>query len=338
MVEKRALLLFAAALVLCGCSGTTLEVLERKPSSFLERRGKELYLDGRPYRFLSFNAFTLTGCGLDGEVPDDAQLDAFFATLRPRSLVRTFALEAWGIPNVERVAEAARARGHLLTLVLGDDAGSCADGGSKKTEAFYASGFRDAYLPWVRTIVERFAEDPVVGTWEPIKGATEVDALTLRTFYDVVGGEIRRLDQHHLIESGTHGPWAYGSEENYALIHASAGLDVATVHDYDTGAVVPPNLEASLRAIAALDKPLVIAELGMLASPTGDPNQRDGAMVCLSFQDRRDALGRQFDAAFATPISGIDVWNWMPVRRDGCALTIDPADPMQALVRGFPLP
>src|SRR5262245_44145683 len=90
VVFERAWFLFVAALALGGCDGTTLEVLERTPSSFLTRRDSELYLDGQPYRFLSFNAFTLTGCGLEGEVPDDRQLDQFFASLRPRSLVRTF--------------------------------------------------------------------------------------------------------------------------------------------------------------------------------------------------------------------------------------------------------
>ena len=30
-------------------------------------------------------------------------------------------------------------------------------------------------MPWVRTIVARFAADPVVGMWEPVKGATEVE-------------------------------------------------------------------------------------------------------------------------------------------------------------------
>jgi hypothetical protein len=333
-----ALLLIASALVSSSCGGTTLEVLERKPTSFLERRGSELYLDGRLYRFLSFNAFSLTGCGLEGEVPDDAALAGFFSSLRPRSLVRTYALEAFGLEGVERVVGAARSHGHLLTLVLANDDGACNDGDTKKTSDWYESGFRDGYLAWVQTIVARFAGEPAVGMWEPMKGATDVDALTLRTFYDVVGLEIRRLDENHLIESGTHGPWAYGGDEGYALVHASAGIDVATSHDYDTGADAPPNLEPARRAIAAVGKPLVIAELGMLASPGGDPDQRVGAMVCLSHAARRDALSRQFASAFAVPVSGINVWNWMPIRQDGCNMTITPGDLTVAAIRAFPLP
>jgi mannan endo-1,4-beta-mannosidase len=330
--------LAALAVAALGCSGPTLDVLSRPGSGFLERRGDQLYLDGRPYRFLSFNASSLNGCGIGDEVPGDAELDAFFASLRPRSLVRTYGVEASGIPAIERAVAAAKARGHLLILILGDDGGECGDGGTKKTNEWYASGFRQSYLPWVQTVVARFADEPAVGMWEPMKAANEVDTLTLRTFYDVVGGEIRRLDPNHLVVSGTHGPWAYGGEDGYAQIHASAGIDVGSSHDFDNRPDTPPNLESALRAIAVVSKPLVIVELGMLASSTGDPSQQLGALTCTSWQDRREDFRRQFESSFATPLAGITVWNWLPVTGTGCSLAIGSSDPVAALVRDFPLP
>ncbi len=328
----------ALALLALGCSGPTLDVLKRPASSFLERQGNQLYLDGRPYRFLSFNAASLNGCGIGAEIPGDAELAAFFASLRPRSLVRTYAVEASGIPAIERTVEAARARGHLLILILGDDDGECGDGGTKKTNDWYASGFRDSYLPWVENVVARFADEPAVGMWEPMKAPEEVDTLTLRNFYDVIGGEIRRVDHNHLIESGTHGPWAYGGEEGYAQIHASAGIDVGSNHDFDNRPDTPPNLEAALRAIATVSKPLIIGELGMLASASGDPSQQLGPMTCTSWQDRRAAFQRQFASSFSTSLAGITVWNWFPVTREGCNLAVGPGDPVVELVRDFPLP
>ena len=326
------------ALLAFGCSGPTLEVLSRPASGFIERRGTELYLDGRPYRFLSFNAASLNGCGIGAEVPDDAGLDRFFASLRPRSLVRTYAVEASGVPAIERAVAAAKARGHLLILILGDDDGECGDGGTKKTNDWYASGFRDSYLPWVQNVVARFADEPAVGMWEPMKAPEQIDTLTLRTFYDVVGGEIRRIDQNHLIESGTHGPWAYGGEEGYAQIHASAGIDVGSSHDFDNRTDLPPNLESALRAIAGVRKPLVIGELGMFASEAGDPSQTLGPMTCTSWQERRDAFARQFESSFSTSLAGITVWNWFPVSNPGCNLSISPSDPLVGLVHDFPLP
>jgi len=338
MRSFRGLALVVLAVAAIGCSGPTLEVLARPASGFLERRGDQLYLDGRPYRFLSFNASSLTGCGIGAEVPGDAELDAFFASLRPRSLVRTYGVEASGIPAIERAVAAAKARGHLLILILGDDGGECGDGGTKKTNDWYASGFRESYLPWVQTVVARFAREPAVGMWEPMKAANDVDTLTLRTFYDVVGGEIRRLDPNHLVVSGTHGPWAYGGEEGYAQIHASAGIDVGSSHDFDNRTDTPPNLESALRAIAAVSKPLVIVELGMLASSTGDPSQQLGQLTCTSYQERREAFRRQFDSSFATSLAGITVWNWLPLTSAGCSLAISPSDPLIGLVRDFPLP
>jgi hypothetical protein len=174
--------------------------------------------------------------------------------------------------------------------------------------------------------------------WEPIKAPEQIDTLTLRNFYDVVGGEIRRIDQNHLIESGTHGPWAYGGEQGYAQIHASAGIDVGSSHDFDNRTDVPPNLEAALRAIAGVSKPLVIGELGMFASEAGDPSQTLGPMTCTSWQARREAFARQFERSFTTPLAGITVWNWFPVNNPGCNLSITREDPLIALVHDFPLP
>jgi hypothetical protein len=328
----------ALALGALGCSGPTLDVLKRPASSFLERRGIQLYLDGRSYRYLSFNAASLTGCGIGAEIPGDAELGAFFASLRPRSLVRTYAVEAMGIPAIERAVQAAKAHGHLLILILGDDDGECGDGGTKKTNEWYGAGFRDSYLPWVQNVVGHFADEPAVGMWEPMKAPEEVDTLTLRNFYDVVGGEIRRIDQNHLIESGTHGPWAYGGEEGYARIHASAGIDVGSNHDFDNRVDTAPNLEPALRAIATVSKPMIIGELGMLASGTGDPSQQLGVMTCTSWQERRAAVQRQLESGFATPLAGVTVWNWFPVTHDGCNLSIGPSDPLIALIRDFPLP
>ena len=323
----------AAAL---GCSGPSLEVLERPSPSFLEREGEDLVLDGRPYRFLSFVAYTLTGCGLEGEVPDDAALDAFFSSLRPRSLVRTLAYEAWGLEGVERALRSASNHGHMLTLVLADDAGECADGDVKKTADWYATGFRDSYLPWVRTVVSRFKDDPAVGMWEPIKGAMGVDALTLRTFFDVVGGEIRELDDNHLVQAGIHGPWAYGDAE-YRLIVESAGIDVATFHDYDNVSDVPPNLEPTLVALDGVGKPVILVEAGMFAGPEADPTQQNGGRSCISWADRRATFERQLGAAFATRLSGAHIWAWFPNPITTCAFGVSFDDPLVELVRELPI-
>jgi hypothetical protein len=34
----------------------------------------------------------------------------------------------------------------------------------------------------------------------------------------------------------------------------------------------------------------------------------------------------------------VTVWNWFPVTREGCNLSIGPGDPAVELIRDFPLP
>lgn len=125
-----------------GCSGKSLDVLNRQEaasggnaaaggtsggagerSEFLSASGDQLYLSGQPYRFLSFNAYSLTGCGDPEDLFDEPALDAFFTSLRPQSLVRTYAFRTLDVVNIAAVIRAAAAHGHVLNLVL-TDAGS----------------------------------------------------------------------------------------------------------------------------------------------------------------------------------------------------------------------
>jgi len=335
-------------LLALGCSGPSLEVLERHPNEFLTRQGTELRLRGQPYRFVSFNAFALTGCGNPGEVPSDAQLDDFFAALRPHSLVRTFAFDVPVITGIERVVAAAKAHGHLLILVLGTPTNDC--GGTAKGLAFYQSGFRELYLPYVEKIVGRFKDDPAVGMWEPLDSPFNGDSdpnvvatfrLALRNFYDSVGGEIHRIDTNHLVESGTRGPWAYQADDGYAFINASAGIDVASFQDFDTTQTEPPNLAPSLAELVGVGKPLIINEAGMFASIDGDPSQKLGEMPCISWTARRDHFKSWLDTAFATDLAGVDIWNWIPrdlTSQDGCSYTTAPNDPLTQSVHDYPIP
>lgn len=324
------------AVLCCACGGPTLEVLERDPESFVERDGRVLVDRGEPYRFVGYDAYTLTGCGPNPASDEDTR--AFFAGLRRRSMIRTYAFEPLGLSGVERVVTAARDHGHLLTLVLTDHESSCAEGEISKTSEFYAGGFRDSYLPWVRRVVSRFASEAAVAFWEPVKAPRDVDAATLRAFYDAVGGEIHGLDRNHLVQAGTHGPWAYGGDEGYALIADSAGVDVLTFHDYDNQRGPPANLEATVRAAAPAGKPVVLAELGLFAGLVSGGSFGPGGEPCIDWDQRRDAIEVKLDAAFAASLAGVLVWNWSPVGGIECGFVISENDPTYELVRSYPLP
>ena len=330
---------------LLGCSGPSLEVLDvapvatdtPAPSEYLSAQGDQLMLDGAPYRFLSLNAFTLTGCGNPDELFDEAGLDDFFASLRPRSLVRTYAFQTQDITAIEAVIQAAARHQQLLNLVLADTNGSCGDAGVQKDEAWFAGGFRSGYLPWVRELTAREKAQPSVGMWELVGSPVDIRVETLRAFYDEVGGVVHQLAPHQLVSSGTHGVWAYGGADAYARLHQSPGIDVAGFRDYEQEPGAPPNMQAALDALGG-SKPLILAEAGVFASPDGDPTQMLDGRVCLSWTARSDVLATWIDAMLQSRVAGLDIWNYLPVRHATCEYSTHRSDPLFKLVHDAALP
>jgi hypothetical protein len=142
---------------------------------FLTRQGKNLMLDGTVFKFVGVNAFGLTGCRT-GTPDTQAVMDAFFASLRPRSITRTWAFKPQGLAGVRRVVATADSHNQKLVLALADGANFCDDTGHDAT--FYKSGFRGAYFDWIRQVVPLFKDSPAVGIWEimnePGNGSTGV--------------------------------------------------------------------------------------------------------------------------------------------------------------------
>jgi mannan endo-1,4-beta-mannosidase len=146
---------------------------------------------------------TNAGCGAD---VTDAQLDQFFASLRPNSLVRFWAFQGtmatnattgqidWG--PLDRVFATAAAYGQRLVPVLTDQGGSC-DGGHWQDPSWYNGGFEQveddpspttgvnqtplSYWDYVQAIVNRYKDSPALGMWEPI---SEAEASTCPSQYE----------------------------------------------------------------------------------------------------------------------------------------------------------
>jgi hypothetical protein len=338
LLRRVAPALVAAAL--CGCSGPSVEVLGRPTSGNVAREGPVLVLHGEPYRSASYVAFQLTGCGPNTEVFGGDRVDTFFAGLRPRSLVRTYAFEPLGVDRLDAVVRSAEEHGHYLTLVLSDHSSSCGEGEVDKTPAFYETGFRDAYLSWVQEVVARYRDSSAVAMWEPMKAVRDIDARTLRNFYDVIGGEIHRLAPDHLVEAGMHAPWAYGGADGYRLVAESAGIDVATFIAYDADAdEMAGAIEITRAALAGIDKPLVLPEMGVFASRDGDPGVTTSSNYpCVGFQTRSDRVGAALRTAFADGVAAVHVWNYTAAPNGACSYDVGPGDPLEAMVRAFELP
>ena len=150
--------------------------------------------------FTGFNAYQLatdwgTNAGCGG-MATTAQIDAFFASLRPDSLVRFWAFQETMATNVHTdqldwapldnvFYQAAKYHVYLIP-VISDQAGTC-DGGHWQDPAWYAGGFRDvynspadsdgsgrtplSYWDYMNEIVSRYADSPALGMWEPMSEA-----------------------------------------------------------------------------------------------------------------------------------------------------------------------
>ncbi len=176
---------------------TTTTSSPTSPSGDIESSGGQLILDGKPYRFVGLNAYELatdwgTNAGCGGMLTD-AQLNAFFASLRPNSLVRLWAFQGTMAMNIDthqldwgpldRVFSAAAAHGQRLIVSLTDQSGTC-DNGHWLDPSWYEGGFMDvfngasntngqgmtpmSYWDYLQAIVTHFRSSSALGMWEPI--------------------------------------------------------------------------------------------------------------------------------------------------------------------------
>ena len=150
-----------------------------------------------PTKFTGLNAYELAtdwgtnaGCG---SMPTTAQIDAFFSSLRPNSLVRFWAFQGTIATNVNTgqldwrpldnvFYEAAKYHVYLIPTISGQS-GSC-DGGHWQDPAWYAGGFKNvynsaddsdgrgltplSYWDYMNALVSRYADSPALGMWEPM--------------------------------------------------------------------------------------------------------------------------------------------------------------------------
>ncbi len=341
-------------------------------ASSVSRVGDQLYLNGKPYRFTGINAYHLANhsavnspiqyCGVESTA---AQLDAFFASLRPNTMVRFWAFQHFAVNRytgqidfqaIDRVVNAAMAHGQRLIFTLGNEWPDCGDG-PRKGEDWYASGYRQAlpglplsYWDYIDRIVLRYASSPTVGMWEPMNepetgvaasdgsGCSLTAATTLRQFFDAVGGKIKRLDPVHPVSSGVIGTAQCGAQNGeYETLHRSPGIDVGSYHDYGYDTSPLPGdqwngFQVRVKQMAAVGKPIFVGESGIRAMGDGSP-------MCTSVYDRRSLFRAKMDAAFQAGAAGYLPWNWWPTSNSGCIYeNITSEDPTFALIRNYRLP
>jgi mannan endo-1,4-beta-mannosidase len=301
---------------------------------FLTRSGRRLMLDGQPYKFVGVNAFGLTGC--DGASTDTsvAGLEAYFASLRPKSITRTWAFQPQGAAAVARVVAAAEKYNQMVVFALADGANYCDDDGHDA--AFYAGGFRGAYLSWVREVVAPYRGSPAVAMWEIMnepRGAA--NDTVMKTFFDETAALLKSLAPDTLVSTGTLGEYISGTQ-NYALVHGGPNIDVGSLHEYDyhtsNGQIISGHFGPTIAAMNSIDKPMYIGESGVTAADSG----------CLARSARVDVFRQKFDGYLNGGAVGVLPWSYRTVKNNSCDYygpgTIYPGDPLMPFIKGYDIP
>jgi hypothetical protein len=180
------------------------------PSGIIQAAGPNLVLNGSVYKFVGVDAYEIatdwgTNAGCGGML-SDTQLNTFFASLAPNSLVRFWAFQGTMATNVktrqldwgplDRVFSAAAAHHQRLIVTLTDQGGTC-DDGHWQDPSWYQSGFENvfnspsntdgrgltplSYDQYLVDIVNRYKSSPALGMWEPI---SEAEASTCSSQYE----------------------------------------------------------------------------------------------------------------------------------------------------------
>ncbi|HEX4433255.1 MAG TPA: IPT/TIG domain-containing protein [Acidimicrobiales bacterium] len=163
-------------------------------------QGQHLEVGGVPTLFTGFNAYQLatdwgTNAGCGGTATT-AQIDSFFASLRPNSLVRFWAFQGTLATNFRSgqldwapldniFAQAAKYHVYLIPTIS-DQGGTC-DGDHWQDPAWYSGGFMNvynassnsdgrgltplSYWTYMDDLVSRYADSPALGMWEPMSEA-----------------------------------------------------------------------------------------------------------------------------------------------------------------------
>ena len=329
--------------LLAALVGTAIGLIVRAPAaqpppdgSLLVRGGGlavEVGGHARQAVLTGINAYQLTsdwsvnyGCGYGGWT--DGTLDAFFAGLRPGSLIRTWFFQSMATTGgqrnwaaLDRVVSDATRHGVRIIAVLGNGNGAC-DDDRWKDASWYGGGYESAaggltsYGAWVRAVVDRYSRSRAVSVWEPVNEPNPVDCpsdqgcastglcpsqahatTALNSFFTAMGDEIHRRAPGSLVADGSLGSGNCGTKTVAAYRAAidTQGLDIVTYHDYSGASTkLPSDLPARLRAASGLGKATIIEESGITGCGTG--------------HERASDYAKKITAAFAAGASAYLPW------------------------------
>lgn len=288
--------------------------------------GDKIYRDGEEWWFLGYNSFVWSAdCGFDYEKMSAAEVDDWFASMRHdgHGCVRLFFFRGWDYARLDAAVESARRHNVYLLVTLDDAIGGCGEN-DKDAAWFDNQSERVDFEDHLRTVLHRYKSEPRIFAVEYFNEPSYADGR-LRAFYDEMGTVAREVDPTRLMSSGTVAPYWLDGHANFRDVHASPGVDIASLHEYDQSEDASNHLDDALANAAG--KPLIVGEFGIAANSSGE-----GCWT--SFVDRADRFRRKADAYLSTKgCIGALAWAWQPESSDCGYGTLDRDEASQAVLR-----
>jgi hypothetical protein len=178
--------------------------------------------------------------------------------------------------------------GHFLTNLHGS---------TTFTHEWFVSGYRNNYLPLVRSVVAALKDHRGIFAWEignELQDREGVDREVRQPFVDFnrrVAAAIREIGAQHLITTGMlscgHNQLRPAEQE---ALYGDPNIDYVTVHMYNDNAGELADMNADVALAQALGKPAVIEEVGF---------SREAG-----FGDPAAKMGQFFEQSYARPMVG----------------------------------
>jgi mannan endo-1,4-beta-mannosidase len=343
------------------------------PSGFLTRNGSQLLLNGHPHQFTGVDAYELgTDWGINagcGGMLTDAGLNAFFASLPPHSLVRSWFYQPMAT-NVQtgardwrpldRVVAAASSHGDYLIATLGDQGGVC-DGSDYHDITWYEQGWRSeidnavgtrseltTYKQWLSDVVGRYQASPAIGMWELIN---EPEASSCPAgSSSATCGQVRTCPDERSAEAALGGFLATASAQirsldpNHLISTGLGGSGVCGAQGPDFGPVQnAPAIDVfsyhdygndDTPLTPAISAAILSAQVDHKAIVAGEVGMLAGSETgCVTLAERAVMLGAKRTAQLNAGVNGFLIWNWVPDIRptpSPCSYDLNAGDPYLA--------
>ena len=229
----------------------------------MTRSGRQLLLDGRPFRFVGANLYDAAASARyscnPGKMLSDQQLLTTLTYLHNTAgvtVLRFWAYQTYTqggtyFAGVDRVIAAAKQAGLKVLPVLEDGPGNCTnmDDVVPKSkydgDTWYTNGYRVpygnatlSYRDYVKLVVAHYANEPTILGWSMMNEAEtsardSSDRSQLVDFATDIAGVIRSVDARHLITVGTQSNGAPGaSGPDFSAVYGVPQVDLAEVHDW----------------------------------------------------------------------------------------------------------